>query len=986
MSVNRHPGRVVVIVVGLVVLFACVAVKWWQVRVRDELQAAMRVAFAANRNAEVEQLAKRLQAAGRLRDNTLWMAAQAAAKDRRFSAAIAWFDLIPADSPRHLEALAATGEIYLLSLHQPSPAESRLRQTLKLNPEHVLARQQLAGLLGMTGRTSEASRERIHLIRQRQFTHIDLTLMGLRETALENAGHLADFDRDAPQDPLTHLARGHFDFVNHHLPAAEKHLRQVIRDRPDLIRAHALLGRLLLEMRRFTDLPAWRQVLPAAALDDAAIWTTLGDWESEAGHPQQALRCFLEAIHRDPLQQQACYQAAQILQTSGQNEAAERFRNQATQLQELLIAVKRFHSEQAPSTIKNIVECCEKLGLLWEAHRWTLTAGQSLRGQPWIAAAKARLEPKLSPDLGRVLPTANPTAGMDLKSYPLPEWKAAVSSMVAKVPPVVPAVTVTKADSHIAFRDDAQSAGLKFDYLTGHDPAFGGLRVFEFAGGGCGVLDHDLDGWPDLYFTQGCTWPPSTATTHLDRLFQNTGDGRLRDITLSSRLVENRYSHGVAVGDWNDDGFPDLYIGNAGPNRLFLNQGDGTFTDVTESTGIAGNQWTTSCLIADLNGDGWPDLYAANYLAGDNMYERLCAASGGRKRACTPHDLDAAPDEFHLNLGDGRFSEQTAASGFLTKSGKSFGLVAADFNGSGRLGLFVSNDTDGNLFFENVGKQNECKFEEQAVPLGLAFDREGRSLACMGIAAGDANDDGRLDLFVTNYFRESNTLYVQQPTGGFQDETIEAGLRTPSLEVLGFGTQFLDADLDGHSDLVVVNGHVDVDLGPGVPYQMLPQFFRNAGGGRFVELHSKQVGPWFARPTLGRGLATLDWNRDGRVDFVVSHLEHPASLMTNVSSKIGNSLAVRLHGTTGNRDAIGAVLRLETDTGTLVRQIAAGDGYLASNERVVIFGMGAQSQGNRLIVQWPGGKRQVVERPLAGREYRLIEGRSTSFVSPFSGG
>jgi hypothetical protein len=312
-------------------------------------------------------------------------------------------------------------------------------------------------------------------------------------------------------------------------------------------------------------------------------------------------------------------------------------------------------------------------------------------------------------------------------------------------------------------------------------------------------------------------------------------------------------------------------------------------------------------------------------------------------------------------------------------------VLAADFTGTGRLDLFVANDTDGNLFFRNAGAGGACRFEEQGVAAGLAFDHEGRSLACMGVAAGDANGDGLLDLFVTNYYGESNTLYVQQPGGVFLDQAREAGLHTPSLNLLGFGTQFLDADLDGRMDLVLVNGHVDDERAKGIPYQMQPQFFHNVGGGRFEERPAEHLGAWFARPTLGRGLARLDWNRDGRPDFVVSHLEHPAALLTNASSRSGASIAVRLHGTVGNRDALGTVVQIEAADCTIVQQLTGGDGYQSSNERVLTFGLGECTHATRLIVRWPTGIIQTLERPQVGMEYRLIEGRAEPTTSRLSG-
>jgi tetratricopeptide (TPR) repeat protein len=947
--------------------------QWWQHSVQQKLRSDIRSAYIARRYDDVEKLMQKLCASRVARDELLILAAQAAVKDQRFADAVRWFDTISPSSPDGQEVLAQTGEIYLLSLHQLSPAETRLREALEKNPDHFLARQQLAGLLGLTGRTSEAAKHRIELIRQRRFTRVDLVLMGLRDTTLENVDQLEACQRAAPDDPLTQLAIGHYKFRNHDLVESENQLRKAIATRPQLLKAHALLGQLLLECRRFRDLPAWHRALPAEALNDAEIWTVLGDWARERGQPQGAIRCYLEAIQRDPLQQQACFQVAALLQSGNQTADAEKFRHQATRLQDLLIAVKHFHAGLDHESIRRIVSICTDLGMIWEAWAWSMAAKDVGVRADWPSKSVSELEPKLPKDASRTLVNLNPASNLNLSEFPSPDWSK-LNEIRTESAPELPGEATQNAS--ISFRDDAHRTGLTFDYFTGHDPALGVQRVFEFAGGAAGVLDYDLDGWPDLHYTQGTAWPPAPGQTlHIDQLFRNGAGGNCQNVTDSAGLVENRYSHGVSVGDWNDDGFPDLFVANAGPNRLYRNNGDGTFTDVTDETQVAGNRWTTSCAMADVNGDGWPDLYAVNYLAGDNLYERVCLNSKGQRRVCTPHDLEAAPDEFYLNLGDGRFSEQSATIGLAADSGKGLGIVVADFDQSGHLSLFVANDTDGNLFFRNVGSNSQCRFEEQAIPMGLAFDVEGRSLASMGVAAGDSNDDGRLDLFVTTYFAESSMLYVQQPDGLFIDQANGAGLRLPSLGMLGFGAQFLDADLDGHSDLVVVNGHVEKDPRPGIAHQMQPQFFRNVGNGRFEESKAQRLGDWFTRKTLGRGLSRLDWNRDGRPDFAVSHIHHPAALLTNTSGNTGNSIIVRLHGTIGNRDAIGAILQLTVAGRTITQQIVAGDGYQASNERICIFGLGQQSNATELSICWPSGTKSVIPQPRANTEYRIIEGR-----------
>lgn len=980
---RRPPIRVLVVsLVAATTLFALLGIRfWWRYAQRQAWQAGIRSALLKQQFSEIESLTQKLHASGDLPEESLFLAARAALQEKRFSDAVRWLELVPANSSRYVEAIAHSGEIHLLSLHQLSRAETCLRQVLDKDPDNLLARQQLAGLLGLTGRNREAAEQRILLIRARHFTRVDLILMGLRDTALENADQLEACRRSAPKDPLTELAVGYFNLTQHRLSEAEIFLRNAIAGRPDLLAAHVLLGQLLIEARKFSELPAWHRELPASATNDADIWSLFGDWHRELGDSPSAIRCYLEAIRRDPLQQQACFNVASLLQQAGRIEDAARFRHHAAQLQNLLIAVKHFHSGFDHQSIERIIVICKDLGMIWEAWAWSLAAQEVNPQQNWPRKSVMSLELQLPKEPVRVIPSANPIVGLNLAQFPLPVWSK-LTGIRNESLQISSSATIKS--QQISFREDSERVGLSFQYFVGSSPD-SHPRVFEFAGGGVGVIDYDLDGWPDIHFTQGCVWPPSPVRSHYgDELFRNDGLGGFQNVTQSARLVETSYSHGIAVGDWNDDGFSDLFIGNAGPNRLFRNNGDGTFTDVTSGAGVAGDRWTTSCLIADVNGDGWPDLFSVNYLAGENLYDRICRGSDGRARICNPHDLEAAPDEFYMNLGDGRFKEFSSQSGLLKTTGKGLGIVAADFDGASKLSLFVANDTDGNQFFRNVGTSDRCQFEEQALPLGLAFDAEGRSLASMGVAAGDATGDGLLDLFITTYYGESNIFYCQQADGTFSDMASRTGLRTPSIEMLGFGTQFLDADLDGHLDLVLVNGHIEQDPRPEIPYQMRPQFLRNTRVGRFEELRETSLGEWFRRKRLGRGLATLDWNRDGRPDFAVSQIGHPASLLTNTSTNASNSIVVHLNGTKGNRDAVGAILKLHFTNRTLTRQIMAGDGYLASNEKICIFGLDQNEVASKLVVHWPSGVESVVLHPRSRTEYRLIEGRTNCICEQLS--
>jgi ASPIC and UnbV/FG-GAP-like repeat len=384
-----------------------------------------------------------------------------------------------------------------------------------------------------------------------------------------------------------------------------------------------------------------------------------------------------------------------------------------------------------------------------------------------------------------------------------------------------------------------------------------------------------------------------------------------------------------------------------------------------------------SAVFADFNGDQLPDLYEVNYLAGDYL-TRICTSEALHgPRSCEPDLFPAQKDRLFLNRGDGTFEDVSSRAGIDVPDGKGLGCLAFRLEGDSRLSLFVANDTTANFLFVNVTETPGSipRFEERGVISGCAYDINGRAQATMGIAADDADGDGLLDLYVTNFYNEYNVLYRQQPGGMFLDDSGRSGLKEPSVPMLGFGTQFLDADLDGWPDLVVANGHIDDFSGQGTPNRMVPQFFSNRGGGRFVELKGETPGEFFDKELLGRGLAKLDWNRDGREDFVISNLDTPATLVTNTTEGAGHSVCLQFRGVDSARDAIGTIVEFTCEGRRRVCQLTAGDGYCATNQRQMVLGLGKSDTLEELTVKWPSGLVQRFDKLSTGREWLLIEGR-----------
>jgi thioredoxin-like negative regulator of GroEL len=922
---------------------------------------------------QAEALARRALAAGSSDPWALLVAAEAAITQKRPEAALAYYLQVPDDgSEAGVSGLFGAGEV-LIHQGRLMDGEQKVRRALAHNPHHLLSHYRLAFILGITGRRWESVPHLLELLRAGRITVEQLVLLGDVERISNEKELLESSRRAAPDDPLPQLGQACVALGINDTQTADKLLRRVLATIPDEIEAQVRRGILLLSTRSADEFLHWNARVPSAADEHPDLWIIRGRWLADHNEPRPAVRCYWEAVLRDPDSRQANYRLGQMLVESDQSEQAEPFLKRARLIQQLSTVLDGlFHDNHDLQSMHNAAVLTESLGRVWEAWGWARSALAEDPSLAWAQEALVRLQPLLRPDLPRTRPEFNPARKVDLSAFPLPSWKTPSESPAPR--------TDDDGDRpQVRFADIAAEAGIRFVYFNSPDPTTPGARIFETTGGGVAAFDYDGDAWPDLYFTQGCRWPPADEPgEHRDRLFRNLGDGRAADVTENAGLGDMHFSQGISAGDFDNDGFPDLYLANLGRNRLYRNNGDGTFADVTEAAGLSRDYWTTSCLIADLNGDALPDLYDVTYCAGPKVYSLRCP-NNGVLRTCSPRAFDPAPDEVYLNRGDGTFENVSAAAGIDVPNGYGLGIVAADFEGTGQLNLFIANDETANFYFVNRTdrRDRKLKFAEQALASGLAFDADGLAQACMGVAAGDADGNGFIDLFVSNFYKESDTLYLQQARGLFVDLTRPAGLRDPTFEPLGFGTQFLDGELDGLPDLVLTNGHIDDRRDIGEPYEMAPQYFRNVGGGRFVELKgSSSPGRFFDGKYLGRGLARLDWNRDGKEDFAVSHIGSSAALVVNRTEGAGHFLALRFRGVTGDRDAIGTTVRITAGGRTITSQLTAGDGFQATNERRIVVGLGNTTLIERISVRWLSGNEQTFENVPVDSDFLLIEGRN----------
>jgi hypothetical protein len=520
--------------------------------------------------------------------------------------------------------------------------------------------------------------------------------------------------------------------------------------------------------------------------------------------------------------------------------------------------------------------------------------------------------------------------------------------------------------------DVTAGAGLAFRHNNG---AYGGKLLPETLGSGCAFIDYDADGWQDILLVNGADWPGHSRQRSTLRLYRNNRNGTFTDVTRAAGLDVEMYGMGVAVGDFNNDGFPDLFVTCVGQSRLFRNTGKGTFVDVTRTSGLAGRMaFSTSAMWLDFDRDGLLDLFVCNYVRWSADHDVFCSLDGKQKSYCTPEAYRGETSWLFRNRGNGTFEDVTATCGIFDSTSKALGVALIDHDQDGWPDIFVANDTQPNKLYRN---QRNGTFKDVALQAGVALSADGKARAGMGVDVGDFDNSGAPGLAITNFEGEMIGLYQRSQAGTYRDIAARAGVGFPSRNHLGFGCVFADLDLDGRLDLVTVNGHIDDtvrNIRGHVGYAQRPQLFFNQGNARFRDA-SSAVGAGFAQPRVGRGLAVGDFDRDGDVDVLMTTNNGPAVLFRNDQTAGNSSLRLRLIGTTSNRDAIGSTVRIVHDGVTQSRMVRSGSSYLSQSELPVTFGVGRRDRIDRVIITWPNGRTEELKNLTTGRSYDYVEGK-----------
>jgi enediyne biosynthesis protein E4 len=571
---------------------------------------------------------------------------------------------------------------------------------------------------------------------------------------------------------------------------------------------------------------------------------------------------------------------------------------------------------------------------------------------------------------------SNPS-GVSRRSF-LWAMAGAASASVAGFP--LDAFAASPSTSH-GFRltEVTAQAGIHFRHNSG---AYGGKLLPETLGSGCAFLDYDRDGWQDILLINGSDWPGHKRERSTLKLYRNNRNGTFSDVTHSAGLDVEMYGMGVAVGDYDNDGYPDILITCVGQNRLFKNTGKGTFLDVTKSSGLGGRQaLSTSALWFDYDRDGRLDLFVCNYVKWSEEHDVFCSLDGKHKSYCTPEAYRGETCWLFHNRGDGSFEDVTATSGIFDSSSKSLGVAMLDYDHDGWPDLLVTNDTQPNKLYRNL---RNSTFKDSAVEAGIAFSAEGRARAGMGVDVADFDNSGNSGVAITNFDNEMTGLYRLSESGNYVDVATQSGVGMASKDKLGFGCIFLDADLDGALDLAVVNGHIDdtVRNVNGVGYAQPPQLFLNSGKGTFADV-AAEIGGGFSQAKVGRGLAYGDFDRDGDLDLLITTNNGPAYLYRNDVAAGNKSVRVRLVGTKSNRDAIGAMVKIFHGSSMQSRLVKGGSSYLSQSELPLTFGIGKRDKVDRVVVYWPSGRTEEFKNLSAGRSYECVEGKGISAEEGF---
>lgn len=922
-----------------------------------------------------------------------WIAGRAQLGLRNPRAAAEHFLDIPANSPRSLEAALEAAELLQQRLALLTLAEIAYRKAVEIAPDDPVALTGLARLLALAGRRTEAAPLILRLVQLRQPSELLIVLARpsgtLQDQLLLERAASADTN-----DPLLLLATARSAEQSGDPARAAEFCRRALKSAPDflLLPIHAELGRCLTLLDDPQQLQTWEQSLTADLRNAPDIARIVGLLRLRQRQPATALPLLLHAARSQPEYRDTLWQLSRLLEQAALPDIAQRcnrFLEADRILQEAQDRVL-FSDNSQPDDAIQLVNASLNCGRLIEAAGWAQLATRRFPQNSEIQTLATRLQNSASQaPLQLVQDSANPL--LPINNTQLSVAVERLRSLQTNQPPVGPEITGTDtanapvSKSPISFTALEHSVGFDFSFINGSSTT-PSRRMYELTGPGAAAVDLDHDGWTDIALTQGGTWQnnrKSSAEPTLT-LFRNLRGQRFQNVSSTAGSSANDFGQGLAAGDLNHDGFLDLVTASLNGARLWINNGDGTLEDhgiLPESLG----KWITSCAIADLNQDSMPDLFLVTYLGGPDVFSRLCDDGFGQASMCLPAIFPALPDLLLLNDETGSFHDHSTDLPESNNAGKGLGVLvmhSAPADQATRPEILVANDTTPNALF--TWDPDSATWQDRGFISGLAMSGQGRAEGCMGIAAADLNSDQIPDFVITNFLGEAHAWYESRPGGTWEDRRIPSRLEQATRDVLGFGTCFLDANLDGHPELLIANGHIDNLEHLGRPYRMPTQMF-TATADEFHLLPATELGSWFQLPHIARAAVSLDWNRDHAPDLLVTLLHENSTLLSNSSPQPGQGISLTLVSHRHERHPVGArsavLLEDQTPLGP-IQQLFAGHGYQSAADTTLIHGCGQRKTVPTLRITWPTGTSDAFHDVETDSHYILIEGRSTLWKLP----
>ncbi len=868
-----------------------------------------------------------------------------------------------------VQALIDVGELY--------PAIELLERSLIEHPENSPQRRTLVGFLGEAHLVDRVPSHFLQLIRDRNFDFP--LLVSVTETSFRRFSD-ASIDLLMQRNPADHrvkLGRARERFDQYDVENADKVLAEILQHHPEFAPAHALFGQVLVNQRRFSALPDWMKSASAESAQFADYWLTLGDWAIERSQPVAAVRAYWEATQRDPNRPESWARLAQAARTAGSDQKVNLLSEdqlngvdeRVTDLLELRARFYRFSAggRKSQNDAVDVAEKLTHLGRYWEAEAWTAAAtGLIDNTTERLSSLRQRIIDTLKQDSRWLVTDERPALTLNFANLVVPDFLE--TELVGAARRSTPSLD---SDQTMRLVDASKRWGLSEIGANSNpsDPRLAAL--IRSTGVGGGAIDFDMDGFADT-IVMGAGGSMHALDSMPNQLLRNLGNHFI-PVTENAGVVDRGFGQGVAVGDYNEDGFSDLFFSNLGRNRLFCNRGDGTFVDRSDclNEGTA-ERWTTSAAFLDANRDGFSDLVMSNYCEIVEDLDQPCTDSQGNLGPCYPLQFPAESDCFYFSTGDGEFVDVTSQWANSTLPRRGLGIVAGALDGS-NLAVFIANDISANDYY-SVAKDDTTRWIESAVARGVAVDERTLTQGSMGIAASDFDVDGDLDLYVTGFSREYNIFYEQVSPGYWRDSTARMNLIQPTLNMVGFGTQAIDIDCDGVDEIIVSNGHIGQFSNRNEPpYEQLAQVFRRHTTGTYRLVNSESWGGYFSRRHAGRSLWTADVNADGRSDVLITHTIEPISLLLNDGPSKHNVVAFKLVGTRSSRDAVGSIVRFHVNGRQRKLWCLSGDGYMCSNERILRAGVGNSTRIENVSVAWPDGSIDELGSLDVNTEYILIQ-------------